>query len=67
MEITIFAWFHALAGKEEEEVASKLRDAVTRASTEPGCLGIQVYRSVRDPRLFWRAKPFIEHAHQDGM
>jgi quinol monooxygenase YgiN len=52
MELTIFARFHAHEGK-EQAVASELRDAVTRVRTEPGCLGIEVYRSVRNSRLFW--------------
>lgn len=59
MEITIFARFHALEGK-EEAVISELRDAVTRVRGEPGCLGIEVYRSIRDPRLFWLHSRWVD-------
>ena len=52
MHLFIFARFYALEGQ-EAAVASELRDAVIRSSTESGCLGIAAYRSVRDPRLFW--------------
>jgi quinol monooxygenase YgiN len=52
MELTIFAPFHAREGN-EEAVAAELRDAVARVGKEPGCLGIEVYRSVRDSRLFF--------------
>ncbi len=64
MELTIFARFHALEGK-EEVVASELRDAVTRVRGEPGCLAIQVYFSVRDPRLFWIHSRWVDEAAFD--
>jgi quinol monooxygenase YgiN len=64
MELTIFARFHALEGK-EDSIASELRDAVTRVRTEPGCLGIEVYRSVRDPRLFWLHSRWVHEAAFD--
>jgi quinol monooxygenase YgiN len=64
MEITIFARFHALEGK-EEAVASELRDAVARVRTEPGCLGIEAYRSVRDPRLFWIHSRWVDEGAFD--
>jgi quinol monooxygenase YgiN len=51
MELIIFARFHAHEGK-DQAVASEPRDAVTRVRTEPGCLGIEVYRSVRNSRRF---------------
>jgi quinol monooxygenase YgiN len=59
MEITIFARFHALERK-EEAVSSELREAVTRVRSEPGCLRIEVYRSVRDPRLFWLHSSWVD-------
>jgi quinol monooxygenase YgiN len=64
MEITIFARFHAFEGK-QEAVASELRDAVARVRTEPGCLGIEVYRSVRDSRLFWLHSRWVDEAAFD--
>ena len=64
MEITIFARFHALEGK-EAAVASELRDAAIRVRAEPGCLGIEAYRSVRDPRLFWIHSRWVDEAAFD--
>jgi len=64
MELTIFARFHAQEGK-EEAVAAELRDAVTRVRKEPGCFGIEVYRSVRDPRLFWLHSRWVNEAAFD--
>ena len=52
MELFIFARFRAQPGNEatlEEAMLEGL--APTRA--EPGCLGSNVFRSVRDPRLFF--------------
>ena len=51
MELFIFARFHAAAGN-EGAVAEAL-DAVVRSSREEaGCLSIQAFHSIRDPRLF---------------
>jgi quinol monooxygenase YgiN len=63
-ELTIFARFHARAGK-ENLVASELRDAVGRVRKERGCLGIEVYRSVRDPGLFWLHSRWVNEAAFD--
>lgn len=52
MELFIFARFHAREGQ-EEAVAALLREQVGPVRAEPGCLAINAYRSVRDPRLFW--------------
>jgi quinol monooxygenase YgiN len=52
MELSIFASFQALDGK-EDGLASELRATATRVLTEEGCLAIGFYRSVRDSRLFW--------------
>lgn len=64
MELIIFARFHAREGK-EELVAAELRDAVARVSKEPGCLGIEVYRSVRDSRLFFLHSRWVNEAAFD--
>ena len=52
MPLFIFARFHARLGK-ETAVAEALRDVLAPSSQEPGCLGIQAFRSIRDPRLFY--------------
>jgi len=52
MELFIFARFHARAGQ-EAAVAEALRDVRSPTSEEPGCLAIDAYRSVGDPRLFY--------------
>jgi quinol monooxygenase YgiN len=52
MELVIFARFHAREGK-HEELARLLRDQIALARGEPGCLAIDAYGSVRDPRLFF--------------
>ncbi len=52
MEITIFARFHARAGR-ENEVAEALLEVATPSRSEPGCLSLEDFRSVRDPRLFY--------------
>ncbi len=64
MEITIFARFHALEGK-EEALASELRSTVRRVRPEPGCLSIEVYRSVRDARLFFLHARWVDEAAFD--
>ena len=52
MELFIFARFHARAGI-EAAVEAVLREQTARVREEPGCLAIQAYRSIRDPRLFY--------------
>jgi quinol monooxygenase YgiN len=51
-ELVIFARFHAIEGK-EGAVVSELRETATRTRAEPGCLFIEIYRSLRDPRQFF--------------
>ena len=52
MELFIFARFHARPGQ-EDAVATALRDVLGPSSKEVGCLSINAFRSVRDPRLFY--------------
>jgi quinol monooxygenase YgiN len=61
MEVFIFARFHVREGR-EAEAESALRDAVTRSRTEPGCLAMSAYRSVRDRRLLWIHSRWIDEA-----
>ena len=51
-ELFIFARFHALPGN-EDAVAEALLDVIFASREEPGCLSINAFRSVRDPRLFY--------------
>ena len=51
MELFIFGRFHARECC-EAAVAGALREAAGPSRAEEGCLSLQVYRSVRDSRLF---------------
>jgi quinol monooxygenase YgiN len=52
MDLYIFARFNALPGR-EREVADALAEVVPPSRAEPGCLAIQAFRAMRDPRLFF--------------
>jgi quinol monooxygenase YgiN len=52
MELFIFARFHARPGQ-ETAVAEAMREGLAPTREEPGCLSIQHFRSIRDPRLFY--------------
>jgi quinol monooxygenase YgiN len=52
MELFIFARFHAREGS-EAAVEAALRAVVVPTRAEPGCLAINAFRSLRDPRLFY--------------
>jgi quinol monooxygenase YgiN len=52
MEIFIFGRFHARPGN-EEAVADAIANVLGPTRVEPGCIGIQAFRSIRDPRLFY--------------
>jgi quinol monooxygenase YgiN len=51
-EMYFFARFHARPGN-ERAVAGALLDVLAPSREEPGCVSIQAYRSIRDPRLFY--------------
>ena len=59
MEIHIFVRFYALPGR-EGAVEAALHETVVLTRTEPGCLGVNAFRSAHDPRLFW------VHSHWTG-
>ena len=71
MELFIFARFHAGEGQ-EAATAAVLRTQIARVRTEPGCLAIEVFGAVRDPRLFYihsrwsDAAAFEAHAERPG-
>ena len=52
MELFIFARFHVREGN-EAIAAAVLREQTAGVRAEPGCLAIQAYCSIRDPRLFY--------------
>ena len=52
MELFIFARFHARPDA-EGALAEALGDILGPSREEPGCLGIDAFRSIRDPQLFY--------------
>jgi len=52
MGLFIFARFHARPGN-EGALEEALRDNLAPTRKEPGCLNIHLFRSIRDPRLFY--------------
>ncbi|HET6156896.1 MAG TPA: antibiotic biosynthesis monooxygenase [Dongiaceae bacterium] len=64
MEIFIFARFHAREGQ-QAALAAALRAQVGPVRAEPGCLEMGVYRSVRNPRLFWIHSRWADEAAFD--
>jgi quinol monooxygenase YgiN len=61
MELSIFARFHARDGQ-EGTVAAALREVTGLSRQEPGCLFIEAYRAIRDPRLFHIHSRWIDEA-----
>lgn len=52
MDLYIFARFHVREGQ-EAAAESALRDVVPPTRAEAGCVRCHVFRSTRDPRLFY--------------
>jgi len=65
MELSIFARFHAREGQ-DATVAEVLRVQTAGVREEQGCLAIQAYRSVRDPRLFYLHSRWADEAAFQG-
>ena len=61
MELFIFARFHVHDGCEVEASAILLEQA-RRVREETGCLAIDIFASVRDPRLFHLHSRWINEA-----
>ena len=67
MEQDVFVRLHARAG-EEHAVETALREVLEPSRNEPGCLSFHLFRSMRDPQLFyihsrWKdAEAFQNHA-----
>ena len=64
VELVIFARFHAIEGQ-EEALKAELRRTTAQTRTEPGCVFIEFYRSVRDPRLFFINSRWVDEAAFD--
>ena len=52
MEQFVFVRLHAREG-EEKAVEEALREVMTPSREEPGCVSFHLFRSARDPRLFY--------------
>ena|ERR1700733_4474522 len=61
MELFIFARFHVQGGC-EVEASALLLEQVTRVREETGCLTIDIFASIRDPRLFYLHSRWIDEA-----
>ena len=61
MELFVFARFHAREGQ-EAALAQAICESVTASREEAGCLNIDAFRSVRDPRLFYIHSRWIDEA-----
>jgi len=63
-ELFIFARFHAREG-EVDAVEVALQEEIPQARDDPGCLAIDSYRSVLDPRLFFIHSRWTDEAAFD--
>lgn len=63
-ELFVFARFYTLPGK-EEEAANVLLDVLAPTREEAGCLGVHIFRSVRDSRLFYLPSLWVNEAAFD--
>jgi quinol monooxygenase YgiN len=68
MQLDTIVRFHARQGQ-EEIILSAMREVAPDVRAEAGCLGIEYFRSTRDPRLFyihsrWRDEAAFE-VHAD--
>jgi quinol monooxygenase YgiN len=63
-KLFIFARFHVRGGSEQEAVEA-LREVLGPTREETGCLNIHLYRSVRDPRLFYVYSDWTDEAAFD--
>jgi quinol monooxygenase YgiN len=61
MEMFIFARFRARPGN-EGALEAALRENLAPTRKEAGCLNIHLFRSIRDPRLFYIHSRFKDEA-----
>jgi len=64
MELYIFARFHARRGN-EFALEQALQRVIVPTRQEAGCLSIQLFRSTRDPRLFYIQSRWADEAAFD--
>jgi quinol monooxygenase YgiN len=64
-ELVVFARFQAIEGQ-EDALEAELRKTTAQTRTELGCLFIEFYRSVRDPRLFFINSRWVDEAAFDA-
>lgn len=63
-QLYIFAQFRARAGR-QDAVGAALREVVPPTRAEAGCLGINIFRSTRDPQLFYLHSKWLDEAAFD--
>jgi len=61
VEIFSFVRLHAREG-EEQAVEEALREVMEPTREEAGCLSFHLFRSVRDPRLFYIHSRWVDEA-----
>ena len=61
MEQYVFVRLHAREG-EEKAVEEALREVMGPSRAEPGCLDFHLFRSMRDPRLFYIHSKWVDEA-----
>ena len=59
MEQYVFVRLHAREG-EEKAVEEALREVMGPTRKEPGCLSFHLFRSMRDPRLFYIHSKWVD-------
>ena len=64
MQLCIFAHFRAKPGN-ESAVEAALREVVPPTRSKPGCIGINTFRSIRDPQLFYLHSRWVDEAAFD--
>jgi quinol monooxygenase YgiN len=63
-ELYVFARFHAREGV-EEEIAGAMQEMLPPVRAETGCISIQIFRSIRDGRLFYLHSCWVDEAAFD--
>ena len=61
MALDTIVRFHARAGQEDTSAAA-MREAAPAVRAESGCLGIEYFRSTRDPALFYIHSRWLDEA-----